>query len=123
LTINNIFEMFLKRFPQLNAEINKNLTDGMIDRNDGLYVLWGMGIMPSVNRIIDNCGKNEDLVSGIFDFFEEMANADDEELKELLMYSTLETLGDDDNRLEISRKLMKNETIKLSEKVETFLGR
>lgn len=115
--------MFLKRFPQLNAEINKNLTDCMIDRNDGLYVLWGMGIMPSVNRLIDNYEENEDLVSEIFDFFEEMANIDDEELKELLMYSTLETLGDYDNRLEISRKFMKNETKKLSERVETFLGR
>lgn len=123
MTINNVFEMFLKRFPQLNAEINKNLTDCMIDRNDGLYVLWGMGIMPSVNRLIDNYEENEDLVSEIFDFFEEMANIDDEELKELLMYSTLETLGDYDNRLEISRKFMKNETKKLSERVETFLGR
>ena len=48
---------------------------------------------------------------------------DDEELKELLMYSTLETLGDDYKRLEISRQFMKNETKKLSERVEAFLGR
>ena len=114
---------FLERFPQLNVDINKNLKDNLVDINDGIYVLWGMGIMPSVNKTIDCIGKHENLVSEIFDFFEEMANEDDEELKELLMYSTLETLGDDYKRLEISRQFMKNETKKLSERVEAFLGR
>ena len=42
------------------------------------------------------------------------ANEDDEELKELLMYSTLETLGDDYKRLEISRQFMKNETNRIT---------
>jgi len=114
---------FLERFPQLNVDINKNLKDNLVDINDGIYVLWGMGIMPSVNKTIDCIEKHENLVSEIFDFFEEMANEDDEELKELLMYSTLETLGDDYKRLEISRQFMKNETKKLSERVEAFLGR
>lgn len=123
MTINNVFEIFMSKFPQLHADINQNLKDSMVDTNDGIYVLWGMGVMPCVIKIIDNIGNYEDVVSGIFDFFEEMANGDEEELKELLMYSTLETLGDDRKRLEISRQFMKKETKILSEKVETFLGR
>ncbi|SFS10200.1 DUF7674 family protein [Anaeromicropila populeti] len=119
MTINNIFEIFISKFPQLNEDINKNLKDNMVDTNDGIYVLWGMGVMPCVNKIIDNIENYEDLISSIFDFFEEMANGDDEELKDLLMYSTLETLGDDEKRLNISRQFMKNETKLLSEKVET----
>lgn len=113
----------MSKFPQLYADISQNLKDNMVDTNDGIYVLWGMGVMPCINKIIDDIGNYEDVVLGIFDFFEEMANGDEEELKELLMYSTLEKLGDDENRLEISRQFMKKETKILSNKVETFFGR
>ena len=123
MTINNVFEIFMSKFPQLYADISQNLKDNMVDTNDGIYVLWGMGVMPCINKIIDDIGNYEDVVLGIFDFFEEMANGDEEELKELLMYSTLEKLGDDGNRLEISRQFMKKETKILSDKVETFFGR
>ena len=123
MTINNVFEIFMSKFPQLYADISQNLKDNMVDTNDGIYVLWGMGVMPCINKIIDDIGNYEDVVLGIFDFFEEMANGNEEELKELLMYSTLEKLGDDGNRLEISRQFMKKETKILSDKVETFFGR
>jgi hypothetical protein len=123
MTINNVFEIFMNKFPQLNADININIKDNLVDANDGIYVLWGMGVMPCVNKLIDNIENCENLVSNIFDFFEEMANDGDEEVKELLMYSTLETLGDDGVRLKISRQFMKDETKILSERVETFLGR
>jgi hypothetical protein len=115
--------MFIRKFPQLEEEIKKNLKDNMVDINDGIYVIWGMGVMPSVIRMIDCIADNEKVGSSIFDFFEEMASGGNEELKELLMYSTLETLGDDKIRLSTSRRLMKKETRYLSEKIEAYLGR
>lgn len=123
MVISNVFEMFIRKFPQLEEEIKKNLKDNMVDINDGIYVIWGMGVMPSVIRMIDCIADNEKVGSSIFDFFEEMASGGNEELKELLMYSTLETLGDDKIRLSTSRRLMKKETRYLSEKIEAYLGR
>jgi hypothetical protein len=121
--MDNVFEKFMTRFPKINDEINKNLQDCMVDKNDGIYIVWGLGVMPCINRIIDNMENNDNILLNIFDFFEDMANGDDEELKELLMYSTLETLGDDKKRLNISRQYMMKETKNLSDKVEAFLGR
>lgn len=123
LNISNVFEKFISKFPQLNDDINTNLKENRADTNDGIYVLWGMGVMPSVIKMIEHMENNHNIITSIFDFFEEMAIGHDEELKELLMYSTLETLGDDEERLKISRQFMKNETKILSGKVETFLGR
>lgn len=113
----------MSRFPQINDDINKNLTANMIDINDGIYVVWGMGVMPCIIKMIDSIDIHENQISSIFEFFEDMATAEDEELKDLLMYSTLELLGDDEKRLKISKKFMRNCTKILSEKVETFLGR
>lgn len=118
LTINNVFEKFMSRFPQINDDINKNLSDNMVDTNDGIYVVWGMGVMPCVINMIDNVELYENQISSIFDFFEDMANGEEDELKELLMYSTLETLGDDEKWLKISRQFMKNETKLLSESIK-----
>ena len=123
MNISNVFEKFISKFPQLNDDINTNLKENRADTNDGIYVLWGMGVMPSVIKMIEHMENNHNIITSIFDFFEEMAIGHDEELKELLMYSTLETLGDDEERLKISRQFMKNETKILSGKVETFLGR
>lgn len=123
MNINNVFEKFMNRFPQINDDITKNLIDNMADVNDGIYVVWGMGVMPCIIKMLDSIDNQENQISSIFDFFEDMANAEDDELKGLLMYSTLESLGDDKKRLKISKQFMKNGTRILSEKVETFLGR
>ena len=47
----------------------------------------------------------------------------DEEVRELLLYSVLEKLGDDKETLNISMTLMGENTLKLSQQVENFLGR
>jgi len=113
----------MSRFPQINDDIKKNLIDNMVDINDGIYVVWGMGVMPCIIKMVDSIDIHKNQISSVFDFFEDMANSEDDEIKELLMYSTLETLGDDEKRLKTSKRFMKNGTKILSEKVETFLGR
>ena len=73
-------------------------------------------------ELIKDNKKNESVLQRTFTFFEEMASSD-EEVRELLLYSVLEKLGDDEETLNISMTLMGENTLKLSQQVENFLGR
>jgi ssDNA-binding replication factor A large subunit len=121
LIIDDVLELFLKRVPELETEFKVFLKDNLIDEKDGLYVIWGMGMMPCIITAIKN-KANENQLTRIFDFFEEMATSE-EDVKELLMYSTLEKLGDEKEIFELAVPFMGKETRRLSDKVETFLGR
>jgi len=121
LIIDDVLELFLKRVPELETEFKVSLKDNLIDKKDGLYVIWGMGMMPCIITSIKN-KANENQLTRIFNFFEEMATSE-EEVKELLMYSTLEKLGDEKEIFELAVPFMGKETRRLSDTVETFLGR
>lgn len=121
MIINNILELFLKRVPELETSFKISLKDNLIDETDGIYVIWGMGLMPCIIDAIKNKANENQLIK-IFNFFEEMATSE-EDVKELLMYSTLEKLGDEKQIFELAMPFMGNETRELSNKIETFLGR
>ena len=122
MTINNIIEMFFNRVPEIKNKIDVKLKENSIDMTDGIYVTWGMGVMPCVIDTIYNYKDTGSQLEKVFMFFEEMANAD-EDIKDLLMYSTLEKLGDEKQILEIAYTYMGKETRILSDRVEAFLGR
>ena len=113
---------FFKHFPEAYEYFinQKKLT--LVDDTDGMYVIWEMGIMPYVLHVIKESYKYQDLIKRIFDFFEEMANSE-EETKELLMYGVLEKLGDEKEIFQKSLSFMGNRTRELSDMVENFLGR
>ena len=121
MKIATIFNQFIKRFPELNDTINKSLKTHLVDDKDGIYVIWGLGIMPSVLELLKR-PNNERILKNIFNFFEEMAISEDEEVRELLMYSTLETLDDDKVILKEALIYMGDKTKKLLDGIQNFLG-
>lgn len=75
--------------------------------------MGGGGVMTCVmDRLRKQLLYKNDL-DNIFEFFEEMAN-DSDEIKELLIYSTLEKLGDDKETFEIASCFMGKRTRILS---------
>jgi len=113
---------FLKEIPEIKDQFEKTCNEYNFDNDTGIYVVWGLGIMPHVLDLLRKPYEDQNLLEKIFDFFEKMCFEEDD-IRDVLLYSTLEILGDDIIILDKSRKFMKKETKQCSELVESFLGR
>lgn len=122
MNIKNVVEEFFCKFPELQGNFNKEIKENLIEKTDGIYTVWGLGVMPCIMDILEDCDLNHPMLVKIFAFFEEMANSD-EKVRELLIYSILEKLGDEKEILQKSNNFMGSETYRLSYEVERFLGR
>lgn len=117
-----IIEKFLKEVPEFRNIFRENCTQNLVDSEDGIYVLWGLGIMPGVIKFLRQPEMYKKQLQNIFAFFEKMANSERGEIRELLMYSTLETLDDYKDILTIAYTFMGNKTKELLNNVQNFLG-
>jgi hypothetical protein len=113
----NLLEVMLEKFPRLKDLYKQE------DLDCGLYVVFGFSFMPYIIECLLKHESNEEFLHELFDFFEQMANCEVEEIRELLMYAVLETLGDDINILTFSQNYMGDETKRLSKAIDDFLGR
>lgn len=118
----NVLNKYLEIVPEVQERFKKQCKKSLIDDTDGAHVIWSLGLIPCVIELIKDNKKNESILQRTFTFFEKMASSD-EEVRELLLYSVLEKLGDDKEILNISMTLMGKNTLKLSQQVENFLGR
>lgn len=67
--------------------------------------------------------EKTDKLEKLFNFFERMATKGDDYVKELLIVTILERLGDDKKILNTTYKYMGKETRKVSDEIEKFWGR
>lgn len=122
MNMDNAINDYLKKVPEVQEQFEKQCKERLIDDTDGAHVIWSLGLIPCVIELIKDNKKNKSVLQRTFAFFEEMASSD-EEVRELLLYSVLEKIGDDKEILNISMALMGKNTLKLSQQVENFLGR
>lgn len=118
----NAINNYLKMVPEVQERFKAQCEENLIDDTDGAHVVWSLGLVPCVVVLIQNYEENKSALERTFDFFEEMASSD-EEVRELLLYSVLEKLGDDKKILKTAMSMMGKRTLKYSEQVENFLGR
>ena len=122
MNINNLKNDFLELVPELKCDYEEQKEINYLDDSDGNYIIWGMGLMPGIIKLLSDLDMNKNVLERVFVFLEMMANSD-EEIKELLMYGILERLGDCKQVLEKSKSLMGPKTLKCSQDIEKFLGR
>lgn len=118
---NEFVKLMLSEFPETHQAYDEELK------------LWHPDI-PSIGNVIGKVfyplvvdklrqqTEVETLVK-LFNFMELMALSSDVDVKESLMYSLLECLGDDRELLVLSYSYMGESTRELSDKIELFLGR
>lgn len=123
MNYDNVLNEFFIEVPELKEMFEKRRLARNIELNEGAYVLWGIALYPCIIQLFDDKETNKNLLKKVFDFFEKMAQCEDERVRELLMYGILEELGDDKNILENSRIFMREKTKVLSECIESFFGR
>ena len=119
MTINNFFEQMLLFFPTLKDEYIAKIQDNY----EGLDTIIIEDIfMPAV---IDLLRKNSDinLLTSLFDYFEEVSVFADDYLLNVFSITTLEILGNDHDILAIAKKYMGPETSRLQYEADVDLGR
>jgi hypothetical protein len=67
--------------------------------------------------------EEKDILEDLFSFYERMATEGDDYVRELLAVTILERIGDDNKILNTAYGYMGQETRKLSDEIEKFLGR
>jgi len=117
-----ITEIFLDEIPEIREKYYKYYKAELHD-NAGQYVIWGVVLQPCIMELISDFDNNRDTLKRVFNFFEKMVTSNEEEIKEILMYSVLETLGDNPDVLIRVIPLMGKNTRQLTQEIENFLGR
>jgi len=88
----------------------------------GQHVIFGDVLNPFLLGLLESM-SNEELLIRVFNLLDTMAIDEDIRVKEVVVVTVLERLGDDKVLLERARLYMKPNTRKLSDEVEKFWGR
>ena len=88
-----INEMLLNNFPEFKEEYDHEM-DIVDCYKPGPHVLYGNVLNNYVTELLRE-NKNYEMIRRIFDFYEEMAKSQDEEVNNLLQVTLLEYLWDE----------------------------
>lgn len=117
---NQFMQQFLEEIPELKKPYADMYRGMRLAPEDGIYALWGFGIMPCVKSLLEEPEAHHGLLQRIFTFFEQMANSEDTEVQDFLICGTLESLDDTPKMLETACKYMGPRTTVLWHRVEDF---
>lgn len=92
----------------------------MIDDTDGMHVVFGMVIVPYILHIVQN--KKTSEINKVFSFLENMAIYKDTKVNEVLDFTELEQLADEDSdKLRQCKQYMGINTLKQCEEIEAVM--
>lgn len=93
LTNDNLVIQAIKAVPEFEKEYNRQISDGILDKDDGNHIVFSYAFVPIlINAIKDN---NQALQEKVFAFVERMAASQDHLVVEVCDYSILEALNDE----------------------------
>lgn len=115
-----LIKYFLNNFPEYRDAFEQHLED----YNEILiHVFFGDTINERLIEVLEKDKENNKEIEKIFKFLEKMALDGDLDVKEVLIVTILERLGDDKNLLKKSYKYMGKNTKIASDDIERFWGR
>ena len=114
LIYSNMLFILQMRFPELpwSSETAKNSYDLP-------YIIFGLVFVPFIKENILN--NNQEEIIRIFDFLEDMACSQDENVRDLLQVGILEALWEDANIFHRAVKNMHNKTLEINQSIGSYL--
>ena len=85
-----LYEEFLSLFPDDVDRLSEKASEVSAEPSDGMHVMFGMVVVPFVMELLE-C-KDERKLKIAFDFFEEMAKAENSMISEVLEFTILEDI-------------------------------
>lgn len=115
----NLYEEFKNRIPECKEYCRKKEEENLIDGTDGIHVYFSLVVVPYIIKVV--VSDNSSVTKRVFDFIEEMAKSNDIKIGEVLDFTILEQILDEDKSVfDRFKKLMLPETILHSEKIEEY---
>lgn len=91
--------------------------------NDLPHVLYGNFFNPLIKSVLKNHTKSNIIMANrIFDFYEELAISNDDEVRNLLQVTLLENLWDDYDIYIAASKYMRVETQNINKEINSYLS-
>lgn len=126
LTRANIAEQVIKRFPVLKADVLRVAQEEGVGNEAlnelGIHLLFGDVFNPCIVRLLAD-RVTATSIRAAFDFLEELAASEDEQLTEVVAVTVCERLGDDEDILHSAVQEMGPHTRALAKKQEAGWGR
>lgn len=116
----NLVDTMLSHVPEVRPFYEKEIS--WYEETPGPHIIFGDVVNPWLRDLLVS-NSNAELLGRLFDLFELMADSEDVNVKGVLAFSVLESLGDDPNRLQSCWSYMGPLTRQLSDEVENWLGR
>jgi len=118
VTFKTINSILAEKFPELSEAIKKEENFWKHEEVPP-YCLYGPVVEPFIAKLLTE-ETNTSLIKRFFDFFEEMANCDDIEVRNLVTVSVLESLWGNFTLLSIAHKYMHPQTRKLCDGLQVY---
>jgi hypothetical protein len=118
MTYQEINSILAERFPELSVAI-KNEESFWKYEDVPSYCLYGSVVEPFIAKLLTE-ETNIPLIKRFFDFFEEMSNCNDEEVKNLVQVSILESLWGNSEILNTAHKYMHPQTRMLCDELRKW---
>ena len=110
----SLYGSYLKSIKTLKAELEMFRKSENIDMEDGMHIIFGMVVLPFMLKNLNNAG----FLSQSFDFFEEMFECEDRLVQEVLDFTILEGIADQNEETRKSLKsFMRSNTLISFEKI------
>lgn len=113
MTYSDSVRQLLKRFPDMPVA-------GYEENLELPYVIYGEALTTYIKKLAVTNDSNH--LMHIFDFLEEMANCEDEEVQNLLQVGVLEVLWDDRQLYFIARKYMHQKTADIFKRIGAYFS-
>lgn len=115
----NLYEEFNNRIPECEEFCKRKENENLIDKSDGIHIYFSFVVVPYMIEVL----ANDDLsvTRRIFEFIEEMAKSNDVKIREVLDFTILEQIIDEDkNVFDKFKKYMLPETFLHCEKIQEY---
>lgn len=110
----SLYASYLKSIKSLNTELESFRKNEKIDEEDGMHVIFGMVVLPFIFKNLNNA----DFLSQSFDFFEEMYECENQLVQEVLDFTILEGIADQNEEIrKVLKSYMKSNTLLSFEKI------
>jgi len=119
MNYDTLYETFKKRFPERQSCFEQLERENFVDESDGMHPAFGVVVVPYILQTVREDRLLE--IQKIVLFLEEMALCDDADVVDVLDYTVLEQLIDEDHStLDIFKKYMGEQTLKHCQEIGRY---
>ena len=94
MNYNDLYREFISLFPEDKLFFDERSKETAAKEADGMHIMFGLVVVPFVKRIAK---ESQEKAKKAFEFFEKMEKSGNSDIAEVLEFTVLENLINDDN--------------------------